>query len=170
MQSNSRKRAAYGLLSLALVCAVVVVGPRLTASADQADEIAQLEGLCGSPVGLNRKLVALDALRAMDTTASRAAVARLAANSDDRTAVAAISAMGRGDWSGARSALLGIFGSTSRSDTARTAAMIAWCRLRKADGATWAQISSGLEEAAGQNARLTAALSATEARLWGGGR
>ena len=62
------RRIAYGLAGVALVGAVLALGPRIGARADD-DEISALIALCNSPVGNHRKAIAIDALLAPVRTA-----------------------------------------------------------------------------------------------------
>ena len=168
MWSPSRKSAAFGLVVLAVGCAAVILGPAGDATAEQ-DEVSALVALCNSPIGYHRKAMAIDTLLAMDSGSGRSAIADLAGSSDDRVAVLALAAMGRGDYSGARSTLLTCLADGDRSDIARTAALTAWCRLRKDDQASWASVNSAVSEAVSGNDRLTAALAAVQSKLWGDG-
>lgn len=163
-----RNKPMIGLIAVLAVGGVVLLGPGPDLSASN-NQVSALEALCNSPVGLNRKAMAIEALCEIDTGSSRNALKRLADSTDLRTSTMAMSAIGREDFSGAKNKLKAVFESSSRSNTARAAAMTAWCCSEKNDGKAWSDVESYLENEADGNEELEAAVAATKARVFTGG-
>ena len=126
----------------------------------------ELKTLCSGTASESQKLIWLDELCAINSTASRTALKDLADDADDRTAVRAIGALCRTDFSGARTKITGIYEDTTRSDFARMGAQIAYCRLKSKDGSSWSSIKSYVKNTAGSNSRLTDQWKALRAKLW----
>lgn len=170
MSIKLRRKPLLALAAVAAVGALVILGPGEDLSAS-ANEVSDLEALCESPIGLNRKAIAIARLCAIDTGSSRNALQRLADSDDVRTATMAMAAIGREDFSGGKTKLEAIFESSGRSHAARAAAMTAWCCAKKDDGASWSDVQSYVEGEADGDDDLEAAVAATRAKVWptGGG-
>lgn len=160
----------------ALLAQVVVVGFLAIAlfnpgahAKGQPVRISEIKALCTSGVGLNRKLMAIDELCGMDTKEARAALEVIAKSSDDRTAVAAIAAIGREGYTGSETKLLAIAQTPTRSDTARSAALAAWAQAKKDAGKSWNDVKTTMENTTSHEAVRQTSL-ALKAKLWGGAK
>jgi hypothetical protein len=158
-------RPLLGLVAFLLVVGVVIGVPWASTEATPA-RITELEGLCESRVGLQRKCMAVAELLAMETGVAREALERLAGSADDRTATLALSALGREGSSASRNKLTAVLGTSSRSDTARAAALTAWCCAEKKRGRGWTNVREFLEDEVDGNDDLEAALTAVKARVF----
>lgn len=161
-----RGRVRKGTAVLAVAVAVaglaaIGVWPRADAA---PSEVEALTTICASPGGLSRKLIAIEALCNIDSSAARDEVIALAGSRDDRVAVAAIGALCREDF--ARDTIEEVYEDTSRSDAARMAAQIAYCRLHASDGDSWADVKRYVKTTAEDNPRLSAQWAGLKAKHW----
>ena len=168
MSILSRKKPVLGLLTVLAIGAAVLLGPDADLSATNT-RVQDLEALCNSRIGLNRKVMAIEKLRGIDNNHSRNALKRLADSTDLRTATVAMAAIGREDFNGGKAKLKAIFEATGRKNPARAAAMMAWCCAKEEDGASEEDIEGYLDDEADGNDDLEAAVAATKSRVWNSG-
>jgi hypothetical protein len=160
-----RRPPVRAALAVALVAGVLTLffGP-----ADASDqEVRDIKAVIESPVGLSRRLVLFENLRARDTAASRQALLDLADSADDPLAVCALATLGRADQSGGEGKLKSVLASSSRSDVVRCGALVALAVLNKNRGRSWAQTRGDIESRSGSNQRLADQAEAIRAELWG---
>jgi hypothetical protein len=166
MQQKRRAFPGRTLAALGLLTGLtLLVGPPADAS-DQ--EVSDIQAVIESPIGLSRRLVLLEELRAKDTSASRQALSDLCDNTqDERLAVLALATVGRADQSGGEAKLKAVLASTSRSDFVRTGALVALSAQAKQRGRSWSQVRDDVESRSGSNKALADAAEAVRAKLWG---
>lgn len=154
-------------LALAVCAAAAVVALPFQMVAAQDATVATQKARVRAESGTHRKAEALQRICDVGSSAARSALTDLADDADDRTALAAIGALCREDFTAGRSKLRAVFEDDERSDLVRGAAIAALLQLRKSDGAAWSAVRSyvGSHTESGDAVREMAL--ATAARLWG---
>ncbi|MCG3134769.1 MAG: hypothetical protein HMLKMBBP_02131 [Planctomycetes bacterium] len=139
--------------------AAALVAPGISSAADK--RVAELQAIAETG-GRSRRLAAIDELVRKDSSESRGALEALAASRDAELASLALLAIGRADYSGARTKLADAAGDAKRSDAARAAALTAWLRAEEKDGKSWDAVNGTAESKAGSNDLLKDVLSAVK--------
>lgn len=166
LSRGGRIRRGNVLALAALAAAIVITGgvwPRAEATPTEVD---RLVAILESPIPERRKLVVVEELRQLDTSAARDALGALAENTDDRVAMVAIRALGRSEWNAAGGAIEDVYEDTGRSDLVRGAALGAFLVRESASGETWASCKGWVKQHAGGNAALNAQYAAVKTELW----
>ena len=168
MRRSGRSRASAGRKAVLAVLAVGVVAvagfwPAAEATTSRAQ---QLDALLRAPGGESRKAQAIEELRKIDSTAARDELKDLADCTDDRVAMLALRALGRANFSGARTKIAGVYEDETRSDVVRATALAVWCQLQKDAGRSWANGKVWVRSYAGTNSLLCEQYAATKTRLW----
>ena len=166
--SRGPATAMCAVAGVVLALCVLFVGPDHEAQA-RSQRVKDLVALCNSGVGVNRKSMAMDELCDLDTSEAREALEELADSADDKTATLALAAIGRENYSGAKTKLEAVFESSRRSDVARCAALGAICRLEEAADKDWSDIESYVDGHCGTNTAPCAMSDAIEDAVFGGG-
>lgn len=156
---------AVGLVAAGWV--VLGIGGEARATSRRVDEIV---ATCRSGIGTNRKAVLIEELCELNNGEAREALEELADSGDDRLAVLAISALAREDYYGGDTKVQGILESSTRSSTARAAALAAYLNKAKRQGKTWSQVRGYAEGECEGNDSLEAMCDAVATKLWGGDR
>ncbi len=166
-RSRARGRALLRLtVGVAAALAIAIVAWPGGADAQDAAVTAR-KAAARRARGGHRKAAEVERLRRIDSSAARAAIKALADDAGDATAMTAIGALCREDFSGARAKLKSIFEDEDRSDVVRSTAIVALLHLRDADGASWGNVRSYVRShtSAGDDVRK-AALAAAR-KHWG---
>jgi len=160
------KRGRGRLIAAAVAAgAMLLVGywPAAEATTSRAQ---QLDALLRAPGGESRKAQAIEELRKIDSTVARDELKDLADCTDDRVAMLALRALGRANFSGAKTKIAGVYEDETRSDVVRATALAVWCQLQKDAGRSWANGKVWVRSHAGTNSLLCEQYAATKARLW----
>jgi len=151
------------LLAAALLGVLVAAWP----AAEAGDKtVAELVKLIESQPARHRKAMALKELCDLDSIAARKAVIALAKSGDDATALCALSALSREDFTGARKACEDVLADSKRSDVVRSAALGACLKLRKGDGKKWADIKTWVGRQTKGESELGDFSTALSKKLW----
>lgn len=156
--------------ALALGAAAVVAGgvwPQSLPADAETQKAEELQALCETDQAYHRRARALQDLITLDTSAAHKSLEALAASKDELLAVQAMSAIGRADYSGAKSFLKKCFGDTKRSDHTRTAALASYCAAEHRSGASWSEIKDNCKGASSTDTVLDSARDALKSKLWG---
>ena len=143
------------------------VWPKSLPADAETRQVADLQALCETDHAHHRRAQAIDELAAIDSSTSRKALEALAASSDERLAVQAMSAIGRADYSGAKTFLKKVLADTKRSAPMRGAALSAYCLAEHKGGAKWADIKSNCASSDSKDTAIDDVRDAVKAKLWG---
>lgn len=165
MQVRGSLLAGAGAIVLVLV-GTALFWPDAEAEATSR-RVAKLEALCESPVGTQRRQMALAELVEIDSATSREALENLAASDDERLAILAVAALCR---AGHSSSVEDVLEDADRPAVVRSAAMGAYVQQAKDDGRTWSQVRGYLLNEAGDDDDLIEAAGALRNRFDANGR
>jgi hypothetical protein len=164
-RTRGKGRSKLGLLVAAgaLGAAAMLVWPRAEATPTRTEA---LEALCSGTAAPTQKLIALEELGTIDTSASRDALKRLADCEDERTAMMALGALSRLRFSGALTKIEAVYEDTDRSDVVRAAALTAYCTVKSGESRSWGNIKRYVKDTAGRNTQLRATHDALKTHFW----
>lgn len=136
------------------------------ASGEEMTEAAKWKAIA-TVSGRTKRLDAIERLRRLDSSESRAALDALADSKDEQLAAFAMAALARFDDSAAEAKLKSVIESGSRSDTARSLALTAWLRLRARDGDDWEDVSAYVAAKTAGNAALQSTVATVQTSAFG---